>query len=316
MQLFDLVRADLRNARTRRAQGSAVSLARRSPRGLRLRASSGGVASGNGLRSVLCYPSHSRHAACTQPETAMLEAIRRKFNEGWYAARYKTFLKDFDGTPFDYYMAQGWRLGHDPHADFSELFYRAEYDDVAQALHGRRLLQRLSSLSAARHRRGPTRGPQGAPWAPVLRAGLLPYRLRLSRGAASHRSRALPVDLRFLFHRIAPHRHRSQSALFRARLPLFPPRRGRGEKKPRSDRRLRIRPFPHHRAGRGSQDLQRQRVRASRRAPGGRGQQAGAGKKSAADHPSSRNRVHQAHPRSTSTASTSRPARRAATVSR
>lgn len=64
----------------------------------------------------------------------MLEAIRRKFNEGWYAARYKTFLKDFDGTPFDYYMAQGWRLGHDPHADFSELFYRAEYDDVAQAL--------------------------------------------------------------------------------------------------------------------------------------------------------------------------------------
>ena len=64
----------------------------------------------------------------------MLETIRRKFNEAWYAARYKAFLQDYEGQPFDYYMAEGWRLGHDPHAEFSELFYRAEYDDVAQAL--------------------------------------------------------------------------------------------------------------------------------------------------------------------------------------
>lgn len=56
-----------------------------------------------------------------------LEEIAVTFDERWYAVNYWRDLNDLkrpDERPLDFYLRIGGRLGHDPHRNFSELYFR------------------------------------------------------------------------------------------------------------------------------------------------------------------------------------------------
>ena len=56
-----------------------------------------------------------------------LEKIAATFDERWYAVNYWRDLNDLkrpDERPLDFYLRVGGRLGHDPHRNFSELYFR------------------------------------------------------------------------------------------------------------------------------------------------------------------------------------------------
>lgn len=58
---------------------------------------------------------------------ANLEKIAATFDERWYAATYWRDLgelKQPSEHPLDFYLRIGGRVGHDPHRNFSELFFR------------------------------------------------------------------------------------------------------------------------------------------------------------------------------------------------
>jgi hypothetical protein len=58
---------------------------------------------------------------------AALNRIAATFDEPWYSVMYRRDLeahKKPEETPLDFYLRMGARIGHDPHATFSELYFR------------------------------------------------------------------------------------------------------------------------------------------------------------------------------------------------
>ena len=58
---------------------------------------------------------------------ATLRRLAETFDEPWYSATYQRDLdvyKTPKETPLGFYMRMGARIGHDPHATFSELYFR------------------------------------------------------------------------------------------------------------------------------------------------------------------------------------------------
>ena len=56
-----------------------------------------------------------------------LSRIASTFDAQWYLETYGTVFKELkreNETPLDFYLRIGGRMGHDPHAGFSELFFR------------------------------------------------------------------------------------------------------------------------------------------------------------------------------------------------
>lgn len=82
-------------------------------------------------------------------------AIRKEFDSGFYRLQYSP-PEDVD--PFEHFMHEGWRRGHDPNADFSTSYYLRRSPDIAKAginpfahyiLHGRAEKRQVQSY----HRR-------------------------------------------------------------------------------------------------------------------------------------------------------------------
>ena len=59
--------------------------------------------------------------------TKNLNRIASTFDAQWYVETYGTAFKELkreNENPLDFYLRIGGRMGHDPHAGFSELFFR------------------------------------------------------------------------------------------------------------------------------------------------------------------------------------------------
>lgn len=66
-----------------------------------------------------------------------LEKLAGQFDEKWYVATYAADLEELkqpDETPLEFYLRSGGRLGHDPHASFSELYFRTLNPEVYEHL--------------------------------------------------------------------------------------------------------------------------------------------------------------------------------------
>jgi hypothetical protein len=68
---------------------------------------------------------------------SLLERVAATFDEAWYIDTYHEDLhthKTADETPLDFYLRVGARIGHDPHATFSELYFRTANPGVYKHL--------------------------------------------------------------------------------------------------------------------------------------------------------------------------------------
>jgi hypothetical protein len=66
-----------------------------------------------------------------------LEKLAREFDEQWYLTTYAADLEELKQpgeTALEFYLRLGGRLGHDPHATFSELYFRTLNPEVYQHL--------------------------------------------------------------------------------------------------------------------------------------------------------------------------------------
>ncbi len=76
----------------------------------------------------------SKTVGTSPAERANLE---RQFDSAWYAATYARHLREMSEPnehPFAFYIRLGAKLGHDPNAEFSEIFYRTRNADIRASI--------------------------------------------------------------------------------------------------------------------------------------------------------------------------------------